>query len=141
MNKSEVLHSLQEIGLVPVLRADSVAKALAIAGAIADGGVTVLEITMTVPGAIEVIRKLAEQRPDILIGAGTVLDPETARMCILEGAKFVVSPALDLAFIEDVPPLLHRRSPRSPHPHGDRHCMAGRSRRRQSLPGKRDGRS
>ena len=52
---------------------------------------------MTVPGAIEVIRKLAEQRPDILIGAGTVLDPETARMCILEGAQFVVSPALNLA--------------------------------------------
>ena len=73
MQKHEVLQSLQQIGLVPVLRADSVDKALAIAGAIADGGVTVLEITMTVPGAIEVMRKLAEQRPDILIGAGTVL--------------------------------------------------------------------
>src|ERR1700733_11873707 len=100
MQKHEVLNSLQNIGLVPVLRADSVDKALAIAGAIADGGVTVLEITMTGPGAIEVMRKLAEQRPDILIGAGTVLDPETARMCILEGAQFVVSPALNVKTIE-----------------------------------------
>jgi 2-dehydro-3-deoxyphosphogluconate aldolase/(4S)-4-hydroxy-2-oxoglutarate aldolase len=96
MDKAAVLKSLQDIGLVPVLRAESVEQALTLAGAIADGGVTVLEITMTVPGAIQVMRKLAEQRPDILIGAGTVLDAETARMCILEGAQFVVSPALNL---------------------------------------------
>src|SRR5580692_3830756 len=100
MEKVEVLKSLQEIGLVPVLRAESVEKALALAEAIAAGGVTVLEITMTVPGAMQVMRKLAETRPDILIGAGTVLDPETARMCILEGAQFVVSPALNVKTIE-----------------------------------------
>lgn len=106
MSKAEVLKSLREIGLVPVLRAESVDKALALAEAIAAGGVTVLEVTMTVPGAIQVMRKLAEQRPDILIGAGTVLDAETARMCILEGAKFVVSPALNLQTIE----MCHRYS-------------------------------
>ncbi|HUZ96867.1 MAG TPA: bifunctional 4-hydroxy-2-oxoglutarate aldolase/2-dehydro-3-deoxy-phosphogluconate aldolase [Edaphobacter sp.] len=106
MRKEEVLKSLRGIGLVPVLRAESVDKALALAEAIAAGGVTVLEITMTVPGAIQVMRKLAEQRPDILIGAGTVLDAETARMCILEGAKFVVSPALNLQTIE----MCHRYS-------------------------------
>ena len=106
MKKSEVLAQLRTIGLVPVLRADSVAKALALAEAIAAGGVTALEITMTVPGAIQVIRKLAETRPDILIGAGTVLDPETARMCILEGAQFVVSPALNPKTIE----MCHRYS-------------------------------
>src|SRR5215469_8729879 len=100
MQKHEVLQSLQTIGLVPVLRAESIDKAMALASAIADGGVTVLEITMTVPGAIQVMRKLAEQRPDILIGAGTVLDAETARMCVLEGAQFVVSPALNLKTIE-----------------------------------------
>jgi 2-dehydro-3-deoxyphosphogluconate aldolase/(4S)-4-hydroxy-2-oxoglutarate aldolase len=100
MKKAAVLQKMQEIGLVPVLRADSVEKALALAEAIAAGGVTVLEITMTVPGAIQVMRKLAEQRPDILIGAGTVLDPETARACILEGAQFVVSPALNLKTVE-----------------------------------------
>jgi 2-dehydro-3-deoxyphosphogluconate aldolase/(4S)-4-hydroxy-2-oxoglutarate aldolase len=100
MLKSEVLRSLGEIGLVPVLRAESETQALALADAIAAGGVTVLEVTMTVPGAVRVMRRLAEDRPDILIGAGTVLDPETARMCILEGAQFVVSPALNTRTIE-----------------------------------------
>jgi 2-dehydro-3-deoxyphosphogluconate aldolase/(4S)-4-hydroxy-2-oxoglutarate aldolase len=104
MQKADVLKSLREIGLVPVLRAESEAQALALADAIAAGGVTVLEVTMTVPGAIRVMRRLAEERPDILIGAGTVLDPETARMCILEGAQFVVSPALNVKTIE----LCHR---------------------------------
>jgi 2-dehydro-3-deoxyphosphogluconate aldolase/(4S)-4-hydroxy-2-oxoglutarate aldolase len=106
MQKIAVLKTLKEIGLVPVLRAESVEKALAVAEAIAAGGVTVLEITMTVPGAIQVMRQLAEKRPDILIGAGTVLDPETARICILEGAKYVVSPALNLKTIE----MCHRYS-------------------------------
>jgi 2-dehydro-3-deoxyphosphogluconate aldolase/(4S)-4-hydroxy-2-oxoglutarate aldolase len=100
MNKPQILAVLREIGLVPVLRAESEAQALALATAIAAGGVTVLEVTMTVPGAIRVMRKLAEERPDILIGAGTVLDAETARACILEGAQFVVSPALNLKTIE-----------------------------------------
>jgi 2-dehydro-3-deoxyphosphogluconate aldolase/(4S)-4-hydroxy-2-oxoglutarate aldolase len=106
MRKAEVLAQLRKIGLVPVLRASSVEGALALAKAIADGGVTVLEVTMTVPGAIEVMRRLAQERPDILVGAGTVLDPETARSCILEGAKFVVSPALNLHTIE----MCHRYS-------------------------------
>ncbi len=106
MTKTQVLAQLKKIGLVPVLRAESVDQALALAEAIAAGGVTVLEVTMTVPGAIQVMRKLAETRPDILIGAGTVLDPETARMCILEGAQFVVSPALNLKTIE----MCHRYS-------------------------------
>jgi 2-dehydro-3-deoxyphosphogluconate aldolase/(4S)-4-hydroxy-2-oxoglutarate aldolase len=100
MQKAEVLHALHEIGLVPVLRAESEEQALALASAIAAGGVTVMEVTMTVPGAIRVMRRLAEERPDLLIGAGTVLDAETARMCILEGAAFVVSPALNLQTIE-----------------------------------------
>jgi 2-dehydro-3-deoxyphosphogluconate aldolase/(4S)-4-hydroxy-2-oxoglutarate aldolase len=100
LDKSAVLKSLRTLGLVPVLRAESEAQALALASAIASGGVTTLEVTMTVPGAIRVMRTLAEQRPDILIGAGTVLDAETARMCILEGAQYVVSPALNLKTIE-----------------------------------------
>lgn len=106
MSKATVLKQLQELGLVPVLRASSVDAALKLAEAIAAGGVTALEITMTVPGAIRVMRELSEKRPDILIGAGTVLDPETARACILEGAKFVVSPALNLKTIE----MCHRYS-------------------------------
>ncbi|SNS82541.1 2-dehydro-3-deoxyphosphogluconate aldolase / (4S)-4-hydroxy-2-oxoglutarate aldolase [Granulicella rosea] len=106
MDKVTVLEQMRTIGLVPVLRADSIKQALALAEAISAGGVTVLEITMTVPGAMQVMRRLAEDRPDILIGAGTVLDPETARMCILEGAQFIVSPALNTKTIE----MCHRYS-------------------------------
>jgi 2-dehydro-3-deoxyphosphogluconate aldolase/(4S)-4-hydroxy-2-oxoglutarate aldolase len=106
MDKAAVLKCLQETGLVPVLRAKSVEKAIALAVAVAAGGVNVLEVTMTVSGAIEVMRRLAAERPDILVGAGTVLDAETARACILEGAQFVVSPALNLKTIE----MCHRYS-------------------------------
>ncbi|MGP8260888.1 MAG: bifunctional 4-hydroxy-2-oxoglutarate aldolase/2-dehydro-3-deoxy-phosphogluconate aldolase [Acidobacteriaceae bacterium] len=100
MQKAEVLKSLREIGLVPVLRAESETQALALAAAVAAGGVNVLEVTMTVPGAFRVMRRLTKELPNILIGAGTVLDAETARLCILEGAEFVVSPALKIATIE-----------------------------------------
>jgi 2-dehydro-3-deoxyphosphogluconate aldolase/(4S)-4-hydroxy-2-oxoglutarate aldolase len=106
MRKEQIVERLREIGLVPVLRAESEEQALGIASAIAAGGVTVLEITMTVPGAIRVMSRLTKDRPDILIGAGTVLDAETARICMLEGAQFVVSPALNLKTIE----MCHRYS-------------------------------
>jgi 2-dehydro-3-deoxyphosphogluconate aldolase/(4S)-4-hydroxy-2-oxoglutarate aldolase len=106
MDKAVVLGCLQETGLVPVLRAESVEKAMAMAMAVAAGGVNVLEVTMTVPGAIEVIRRLAKEQPEIVVGAGTVLDAETARICMLEGAQFVVSPALNLKTIE----MCHRYS-------------------------------
>jgi 2-dehydro-3-deoxyphosphogluconate aldolase/(4S)-4-hydroxy-2-oxoglutarate aldolase len=101
MKKEEVLRRIQEIGLLPVLRANSVDQALALAAAIEAGGVTALEVTMTVPGALEVIRQLVrETNGRILIGAGTVLDPETARACMLAGAEFIVSPSLNLKTIE-----------------------------------------
>jgi 2-dehydro-3-deoxyphosphogluconate aldolase/(4S)-4-hydroxy-2-oxoglutarate aldolase len=106
MEKAAVLKNLQETGLVPVLRAESVETALALAEAVAAGGVTVLEVTMTVPGAVEVIERLVRDRPDILVGAGTVLDAETARTCILAGAQFVVSPALNVKTIA----MCHRYS-------------------------------
>ena len=106
MHKAQVLRVMQEVGVVPVLRAESIEQALALAEAIAAGGVTVLEVTMTVPGALKVIRRLVQDRPDILVGAGTVLDPETARMCLLEGAQFIVSPAVNTRTIE----MCHRYS-------------------------------
>jgi 2-dehydro-3-deoxyphosphogluconate aldolase / (4S)-4-hydroxy-2-oxoglutarate aldolase len=106
MDKAAVLTAIRELGLLPVLRAASPDQALALAAAIAEGGITALEITMTVPGAMHVIRRLTAERPDLLIGAGTVLDPETARICILEGARFIVSPALNLGTIE----MCHRYS-------------------------------
>lgn len=98
--KTDVLLRMRKTGLVPVLRAHSEAQALALIDAIAEGGIDVLEITMTVPGAVHLLRRLAHDRPDLVLGAGTVLDPETARQCILEGAQFIVSPALNLATVE-----------------------------------------
>src|SRR6267142_5835995 len=97
MNKSEVLNKIREIGVVPVVRASSADEALRVVDAIREGGVPVLEITMTVPGAVQVIEEIVKRHGnDVLVGAGTVLDPETARACILAGAQFVVSPALNL---------------------------------------------
>lgn len=95
MKKLDVLKRIRKIGLVPVLRAESEEQALALAGAIADGGVTCMEVTMTVPGALKVMARLAKDRPEILLGAGTVLDAETAKACVGEGARFIVSPAFD----------------------------------------------
>jgi 2-dehydro-3-deoxyphosphogluconate aldolase/(4S)-4-hydroxy-2-oxoglutarate aldolase len=95
MTKQDILRQIREIGLVPVLRAESEEQAIALANAVADGGVTCLEVTMTVPGAVKVIARLAKDRPDILLGAGTVLDEESAKACVGEGATFIVSPAFD----------------------------------------------
>lgn len=101
MSKTKIMQHMHELGLVPVLRASSAQEAIAIADAIMAGGVNILEVTMTVPGAIHVIEQLANHHGSkLLLGAGTVLDPETARSCILAGAQFVVSPALDLRTIE-----------------------------------------
>jgi 2-dehydro-3-deoxyphosphogluconate aldolase/(4S)-4-hydroxy-2-oxoglutarate aldolase len=94
--KAEILGKIAASGLVAVIRADSPEQAERIAEACILGGVAALEITFTVPGASRVIEHLARLVPgQILLGAGTVLDPETARIAILAGAEFVVSPALN----------------------------------------------
>jgi 2-dehydro-3-deoxyphosphogluconate aldolase/(4S)-4-hydroxy-2-oxoglutarate aldolase len=96
MKKADVINRLIEIGVIPVVRASSAAEALQAIAAIKAGGVSVVEITMTVPGAIEVIKEVVNKEgEEVLVGAGTVLDAETARACILAGAEFVVSPALN----------------------------------------------
>jgi 2-dehydro-3-deoxyphosphogluconate aldolase/(4S)-4-hydroxy-2-oxoglutarate aldolase len=101
MDKTKIMQHMHELGLVPVLRASSAQEAITIADAILAGGVNILEVTMTVPGAIRVIEQLANHHGDkLLLGAGTVLDAETARSCLLAGAQFIVSPALDLRTIE-----------------------------------------
>ena len=97
MNKTEVIQRIKEIGLVPVVRAASADEALRAIEAIKAGGVSVLEITMTVPGAVGAIEEVAKRFGDqVVVGAGTVLDAETARLCILAGAQFIVSPSLNL---------------------------------------------
>jgi len=101
MDKEQVLQRIHEVGLIPVLRAQSATEALQLADAIAAGGLPVLEVTMTVPGAVDVIRQIVEHSGDrILVGAGTVMDPETAQACMLAGARFIVSPSLNLKTIE-----------------------------------------
>lgn len=107
MNKQQIVGHIEELGLVPVVRASSADEAMQAIDAIKAGGVNVLEITMTVPGAVKVIEKVADKYgSDVLVGAGTVLDPETARACLLAGAQFIVSPALNLDTIS----LCHRYS-------------------------------
>ena len=100
MNKSEVLRQITGTGIIPVVRAQSADEAMRAVEAIKEGGISVLEITMTVPGAVKLIEAVARRHEsDAIVGAGTVLDAETARLCILAGARFIVSPALDLETI------------------------------------------
>jgi 2-dehydro-3-deoxyphosphogluconate aldolase/(4S)-4-hydroxy-2-oxoglutarate aldolase len=97
MTKQQVLDRIVEIGVVPVVRASSSAEALLAAEAVYAGGIPIVEITMTVPGAVEAIRTLQRSAlAGVLIGAGTVLDAETARRCVDAGAEFLVSPGLNL---------------------------------------------
>jgi 2-dehydro-3-deoxyphosphogluconate aldolase/(4S)-4-hydroxy-2-oxoglutarate aldolase len=101
MNKNEVLRRIEEVGVVPVVRASSAEEAMQVIEAIRAGGVSVLEITMTVPRAVRVIEQVADRYgAEVVVGAGTVLDAETARACILAGAAFVVSPSLNTGTIE-----------------------------------------
>ena len=97
MMKLKVLGKIVDSGLVAVVRAESSEEAARIVDACAQGGVAAVEITFTVPGAANVIADLSRRftGDQILIGAGTVLDPETARAAILSGAQFVVSPSLN----------------------------------------------
>ncbi|HEX7488461.1 MAG TPA: hypothetical protein VF341_06120, partial [Anaeromyxobacteraceae bacterium] len=100
MSKTDTLRRIVQTGIVPVVRAASGEEALGVIDAIRTGGIDIIELTMTVPGAVEVIRELARRYgEDVVLGAGTVLDAETARACILSGARFVVSPIVDEATI------------------------------------------
>jgi len=95
-NKSQVLERMRVTGLIPVVRAESGEMAIRATEAIKAGGVDVIEVTMTVPGAVKVIEQLSDRYGDeVLVGAGTVLDPETAHTCVAAGARFIVSPALN----------------------------------------------
>ncbi len=101
MDKQQVRERIVETGVVPVVRASSEREARTAADAVCEGGIPIVEITMTVPGAVEVIRELAKSRPaDVLVGAGTVLNAEAARRCLDAGAQFLVSPGLNLQVIQ-----------------------------------------
>ncbi len=100
MTREQIKQRIKEIGVIPVVRAKSPEQAILATKAVHAGGIACVEITMTVPGAIDVIRTLAaELASEVLIGAGTVLDVRTAERCIAAGAQFIVSPALNLETI------------------------------------------
>jgi 2-dehydro-3-deoxyphosphogluconate aldolase/(4S)-4-hydroxy-2-oxoglutarate aldolase len=101
MNKEDVRARILEIGIVPVVRAGSPREALLASEAVCEGGISIVEVTMTVPGAIEVIGELAKNNAsNLLVGAGTVLDVATAERCRDAGAQFLVSPGLNLETVE-----------------------------------------
>ncbi|MGB7720682.1 MAG: bifunctional 4-hydroxy-2-oxoglutarate aldolase/2-dehydro-3-deoxy-phosphogluconate aldolase [Bryobacteraceae bacterium] len=101
MTSKEILAFISEVGIVPIVRTSSAEGAIQAVEAIYAGGVRAAEITMTVPGAIHALEKLADRfGGKLILGAGTVLDPETARACMLAGAEFFVTPSLRLSTIE-----------------------------------------
>ena len=101
MTSKEILAFITEVGMVPIVRTSSAESAIQAVEAIYAGGIRAAEITMTVPGAIHALEKLADRfGGKLILGAGTVLDPETARACMLAGAEFFVTPSLRLSTIE-----------------------------------------
>jgi 2-dehydro-3-deoxyphosphogluconate aldolase/(4S)-4-hydroxy-2-oxoglutarate aldolase len=101
MTSKEILAFITEVGIVPIVRTSSAESAIQAVEAIYAGGIKAAEITMTVPGAIHALEKVADRfGGKIVLGAGTVLDPETARACMLAGAEFFVTPSLRLSTIE-----------------------------------------
>lgn len=102
MKRFETINKMIEGGVVAVIRAESKGEGVKIVDAVKKGGIKALEITMTVPGAVDIIKEITEiyKNDDVIIGAGTVLDPETARICILAGAKYIVSPSLNIETVK-----------------------------------------
>ncbi|AWI07746.1 bifunctional 4-hydroxy-2-oxoglutarate aldolase/2-dehydro-3-deoxy-phosphogluconate aldolase [Clostridium drakei] len=102
MKRIETIQRIIEAGVVAVMRAESKEQCIKVIDAVKKGGIKALEITMTVPGAVDIIKEISEvyKDEDVIIGAGTVLDPETARACILAGARYIVSPCLNVETIK-----------------------------------------
>jgi 2-dehydro-3-deoxyphosphogluconate aldolase/(4S)-4-hydroxy-2-oxoglutarate aldolase len=100
MTKQEVRARIQQVGVVPAVRVSTNEDAMFAAEAVSRGGIPIVELTMTVPKATELIAHLIQKHPHMLVGAGTVLNIETARACLDAGAEFITSPGLDLEVVE-----------------------------------------
>jgi 2-dehydro-3-deoxyphosphogluconate aldolase/(4S)-4-hydroxy-2-oxoglutarate aldolase len=100
MKKEEVCRRIREIGIIPAIRVSSGDDAHFAAEAVTHGGISIVEITMTVPGAVELISHLVRSNPKIIVGAGTVLDINTLRLCVDAGAGFITSPSFNPAIVE-----------------------------------------
>ena len=100
MKREEVRARIEEVGIIPAIRVSSAEDALFVAEAVSGGGIPIVELTMTVPGAVDAIAHLARSNPDLIVGAGTVWDTETARRCLDAGANFLTSPGFDPRVVE-----------------------------------------
>lgn len=100
MKREDVRARIEEVGIVPAVRVSTAERAQFAAETLMSAGIPVAEITLTTPGAIDVISKLAMSYPDMIVGAGTVLDEESARRCVGAGARFLTSPGLVLEVVE-----------------------------------------
>jgi 2-dehydro-3-deoxyphosphogluconate aldolase/(4S)-4-hydroxy-2-oxoglutarate aldolase len=100
MNRETIRTRIEQIGIIPAIRLSSAEDALFAVKAVADSGIPIAEVTMTVPGAIGVISELARDHPELIVGAGTVFDVETAHRCLDAGAKFLTSTGLDIQIVE-----------------------------------------
>ena len=100
MNREEVRARLEEIGIIPIVRVSSAEEARFAAEAVASGGIPIIEVAMTVPGACEVISQLVRSAPEMIVGAGSVLSAEMARLCVEAGAKFLTSEGFDREMVE-----------------------------------------
>lgn len=95
MNKQDVRRRIEEVGIIPAIRVSSTEDALFAAEAVSRGGIPIVEVTLTVPEATKVIAHLVQHAPEVIVGAGSVLDAKTARRCLDAGAKFLTSDGLD----------------------------------------------
>jgi len=100
MTKDEVCHRIREVGIVPAIRVTSKEDAFFAAETVIAGGIPIVEVTMTVPDATEVVTELRARHPDAIVGAGTVLDISAANRCLDAGAMFVTSTGFDCAIVE-----------------------------------------
>jgi 2-dehydro-3-deoxyphosphogluconate aldolase/(4S)-4-hydroxy-2-oxoglutarate aldolase len=100
MKREEVRARLEEIGIIPIVRVSSAEEACFAAEAVASGGIPIVEMAMTVPGANEVISRLIRSAPELIVGAGSVLDTEMARLCVGAGARFLTSEGFDAELVE-----------------------------------------
>jgi 2-dehydro-3-deoxyphosphogluconate aldolase / (4S)-4-hydroxy-2-oxoglutarate aldolase len=100
VKKNEVHSRLEQVGIIPSVRVSSADDAMFAAEAVYRGGIPIVEVALTMPGAIDVISHLARNAPEMLVGAGSVLDVVTARMCLQAGAKFITSDGIDLDVVK-----------------------------------------
>ena len=100
MKKEQVRARIEEVGIIPAVRLGSADEAMFAAEAVSRGGIPIVEITMTIPGALDVISHLVKRAPNMIVGAGDVFDSEVARECIDAGAMFLTSPGFDHRIVE-----------------------------------------